>query len=290
MINLSDLSTSLFSIAKDNSGKIVKFATGIPFQLGLPTKGFQIPDATTETLNIFGNQTEQSPVRIIKQNYGGLNQCLHLTLLTNGDKDYSNLRFEAVGSIFDVGTGSKNAVFPNMAESYYIYKVGSSTPGLTLNKNNEIVVWNKLGVGGAPGAADSFQTGAILQVYGKAWKNTGGATWAFTSDARLKKDIVELTGAEAVNKLLSIYGKKFKWKNPSLHENQSGEIIGLIAQEIEENFPSWIQEIDCASGNDAKELNTTSAKTITVGTDFFALVIESIRYLKNRIDSQQNLT
>jgi hypothetical protein len=290
MINLSDLSTSLFSVAKDNSGKIIKFATNIQFQIGLPVKGFEIPKPTTETLNIFGNESEQSPVRIIKQNYGGLNQCLHLTLLTNGDKDYSNLRFEAVESVFDIGAGSKNAVFPNMAECYYIYKVGAATPGLTLNKNNEVVVWNKLGVGGTPGAADSFQTGAILQVYGKAWKNTGGSTWAWTSDQRLKKDIVQLSGSEAINKLLSIYGKKFKWKNPSLHENQSGEIIGLIAQEVEQNFSSWVEEIECASGNDIQELNGTSAKTITVGMDFFALVIESIRYLKDRLDSQQNLT
>jgi hypothetical protein len=290
MINLSDLSISLFSIAKDNSGRIIKFASDIPFQIGLPEKGFQIPDETTQTLNIFGSKTEQSPVRIIKQNYGGLNQCLHLTLLTNGDKDYSNLRFEAVESVFDVGVGSKNAPFPNTAGSYYIYKVGATTPGLTLNKNNEVIVWNKLGVGGTPGAADSFQTGAILQVYGKAWKNTGGATWSYTSDVRLKKDIVSLTGTEAINKLLSIYGKKFKWKNPSLHQNQTSEVVGLIAQEIEQNFPLWVEEIDCGSGNDVQELNGTSAKTIAVGADFFALVIESIRYLKNRLDSQQNLT
>ena len=290
MQSILELSKELFSIAKDNSGTIIKVATNKPFQIGFPVKNFQLPENSTETLNIFGNSTEQSAVRIIKQNPSGLNQCIHLTLLTNSNIDYANMRFEAVSSIFDIGVGSKNASFPNMAENFYIYKSGSTTPGLTLNKNNEIVIWNKLGVGGTPGAADSFQTNAILQVYGKAWKNTGGATWAFTSDQRLKKDIVQLPGSEAVNKLLSIYGNKFKWKNPQFHENQSGEIIGLIAQEIEQNFPSWVEEIHCASGNDVEELNGTSAKTITVGSDFFALVIESIRYLKDRLDSQQNLT
>jgi len=287
MPSISELAKSVFSIAIDNTGKIVKAAIDKPLQLGLPAKDFPIPENTTETLNIFGNTTEQSAVRIIKQNYGGLNQNLHLTLLTNGSKDYANLRFEAIGSKYDIGVGSTGATFPNMAENFYIYRSGTSTPGLTLNKNNEVVIWNKLGVGGTPGAADSFQTGAILQVYGKAWKNTGGSTWAFTSDQRVKKDITNISGQEAINKLLSIYGKKFKWKNPECHESESNEVIGLIAQEIEQNFPKWVEELDCAIGNDISELNGTSAKTISVGLDFFALVIESIRYLKSRLDNQQ---
>lgn len=286
MATISELTKSLFSTAVDNTGKIIKIAVDKPLQIGMPEKNFPIPENTTQTLNIFGTITEQSPVRIIKQNYGGLNQNLHLTLLTNGNKDYANIRFEAVGSTYDIGVGSTGAVFPNMSENFYIYRSGTSTPGLSLNKNNEVVIWNKLGVGGTPGAADSFQTGAILQVYGKAWKNTGGSTWAFTSDQRLKKDITNISGQEAINKLLSIYGKKFKWKNPECHENENNEIIGLIAQEIEQSFPRWVEEIECAVGNDVSELNGTSAKTISVGLDFFALVIESIRYLKNKVDQQ----
>lgn len=283
MPSLTELSTSLFSIVKDNTGKVIKFATDKPLQIGFPAKDYELPENTTQTLNIFGSITEQSPVRIIKQNYGGINQCLHLILSTKGDKDYSNMRFEAVQSTFDIGVGSINAPFSNTKENFYIYKVGSTTPGLTLNKNNEVVIWNKLGIGGTPGAADSFQSGSLLQVYGKAWKNTGGATWSYSSDQFLKKDIYMLDGNEAINKLLSIYGKKFKWKNPECHENKNGDIIGLIAQEVETYFPDWVENIDCAIGNDINELNGTSAKTISVGADFFALVIESIRYLKNRL-------
>lgn len=281
MPTLDELSKLIFSVAKDNSGNIIKFATNRPFQIGMPLKDFQIPDNTTQTLNIFGSSTEQSPVRIIKQNYGGTNQCLNLTLLTNGDKDYSNLRFQAVGSVFDIGVGSINSPFPNTAENFYIYKSGSNTPGLSLNKNNEVVIWNKLGIGGTPGAADSFQSGSLLQVYGKAWKNTGGATWAYTSDERLKENIKDLSGEEAIDTLLMLTGKKFNWKNQHLHEN--GEAIGFIAQEVEKSFPKWVENYDCVVGDDTKLLNGTSAKTISIGTDFFALVIESIRYLKSKI-------
>ena len=59
-----------------------------------------------------------------------------------------------------------------------------------------------------------------------------------TSDVRLKKDIVDLSGAlDKVNKL---HGVTFKWKA----DPKERDVIGFIAQEVEEVVPELIREDD----------------------------------------------
>jgi len=53
------------------------------------------------------------------------------------------------------------------------------------------------------------------------------------SDERLKKDIVDISDTEALDKILLIQPKKYKY----IEETKPREVIGFIAQQIKEVIP-----------------------------------------------------
>jgi hypothetical protein len=96
---------------------------------------------------------------------------------------------------------------------------------------------------------------------------TGNLT--HVSDERLKKDIHPLAGS--VDRLLSLRGVSYLWKDPSQHGGASGMQRGFIAQEYEKVFPEWVS----TTHDGFKTIDTT-------GLD--ALEVESIRALKTEND------
>jgi hypothetical protein len=70
----------------------------------------------------------------------------------------------------------------------------------------------------------------------------GGGAWGVASDARLKKDVEELTGA--LDKLLQLRSVSYEYKDPAAIHELSGRQIGFIAQEVEKVFPGWVGERD----------------------------------------------
>ncbi len=115
-----------------------------------------------------------------------------------------------------------------------------------------------------PGIRRVVKMWDYLEMNGDAVK-PGGGGWGVQSDLRLKKNISGLQGA--LDKLLDLRGVTFEWNEPDKHGNQTGNQIGLVAQEVEKVFPEWI-------GTD-----TEGFKMITV-RGFEALVIEAFRELK----------
>lgn len=91
--------------------------------------------------------------------------------------------------------------------------------------------------------------------------------WTIVSDRRLKKNIKPIYGA--LDKMLKLKGRTFEWKEPEKQGNYTGEIMGLIAQEVEEAFPKWIKT------------NNEGYKDLTV-IGFEALTAEAIRELKQK--------
>jgi hypothetical protein len=90
------------------------------------------------------------------------------------------------------------------------------------------------------------------------------------SDRSLKKNIRPLPGA--LDKLLSLKGASFQWKDPAKHANQTGEQIGFIAQEVEQVFPEWVAS------------NADGVKNLLHLRSVDALMVESIRTLKTEND------
>jgi hypothetical protein len=112
--------------------------------------------------------------------------------------------------------------------------------------------------------------GYTLHVNGEAGK-PGGGSWAAASDRRLKKDIQDLKGV--LDKLLSLRGVSFEYKDPQAINELSGKQIGMIAQEVERVFPQWIDE-----GADGYKRLTFRG--------FEALVVEALRELRDEKDAK----
>ena len=120
--------------------------------------------------------------------------------------------------------------------------------------------WNT----GRPVVIGSDAARADLYVSGNAFK-PGGGFWSTSSDIRLKKSVESLKGA--LGKLLQLRGVSFEWKKPEEQGNLTGPQMGLVAQEVEEVFPEWI------------DTDPSGYKNLTV-RGFEALVIEAFKQLK----------
>lgn len=110
----------------------------------------------------------------------------------------------------------------------------------------------------------------LLHVNGSAGK-PGGGLWSVASDARLKRDVEDITGA--LETLMSLRGVTFEYIDPTAVGELSGERIGFIAQEVERVLPDWVEEAE------------DGYKRLTV-RGFEALAVEALRELRAEKDAQ----
>lgn len=113
-----------------------------------------------------------------------------------------------------------------------------------------------------------------FQVLGSAFK-PGGGDWATLSDARLKKNIETITGA--LEKLLSLRGVIYEWKNPKAYGGTNQPLMGMIADEVERVFPQWVH----------RDVNGTRVLSI-VG--FEGLTAEAFKELLAKLDCETRRT
>jgi hypothetical protein len=107
-----------------------------------------------------------------------------------------------------------------------------------------------------------------LEVNGSAGK-PGGGSWSAPSDRRLKQNIQPLHSVLA--RLLNLQGVSFEWQDPTKHGNLTGTQIGMIAQDVEQVFPEWV------------DTGTNGYKTLTF-RGFEALTVEAFRELQAEND------
>jgi hypothetical protein len=120
--------------------------------------------------------------------------------------------------------------------------------------------------------------------HGNAYK-PGGGSWGVFSDARLKKEVRDLTGA--LDKLARLHSVTFEYKQPEKF-GVKGRQIGFIAQEVEKVFPEWIDEIAAPRGGATKGVETDSGekfKTVNV-KGFESLTVQALRELRAEKDTQ----
>lgn len=100
--------------------------------------------------------------------------------------------------------------------------------------------------------------------------NITGAAFLYSSDKTLKKDIKKLDNS--LNKVLSLQGVSFKWKDESKNNKIN---IGLIAQDVEKVYPEIV-----VTGIDGK-------KSVEYG-NLVAPLIESIKEQQRQIEDLKN--
>lgn len=111
----------------------------------------------------------------------------------------------------------------------------------------------------------------ILEIEGEASKSTTGS-WLGNSDARLKKDIHQISSDEALENLLKLKGVYYYWNDDKTGINRpKTQQVGFIAQNIQEVFPNKVS-------TDAKGYLQTAYG------DYDAIVVETIRALSQKIE------
>lgn len=155
-------------------------------------------------------------------------------------------------------------------QNFALYATTSSSAGygvfVTGAEGSRNYFERSVGIGTAtPGAF-------LLAVNGDAAK-PGGGEWSVFSDARLKRDIMPLSGA--LDRLLSLNGYTFSYTEDAVRNNLAlpGTQIGLIAQEVAEVFPDWVEE-------DAQGYLFITPRGTT------AMMIEALRDLREEKDAE----
>lgn len=144
----------------------------------------------------------------------------------------------------------------------------STDADFTSDTDNQFLIRASGGVG----IGTSLTYGYDLVVDGSAAK-PGGGFWSAYSDRRLKSDITPLCGA--LDRLLKLRGYEFEYTDDAIqtHLGRPGRQIGLIAQEVQEVFPDWVEE-------DTDGYLSVSQRGTT------ALVVEALRELRAEKDAQ----
>ena len=103
--------------------------------------------------------------------------------------------------------------------------------------------------------------------------NPTSTTWTCTSDLRLKDNIVSLNNEEILTKINELNPVTFSWKT----DDTNGERLGLIAQEVEDIFPTLVN-------TDSK----TGLKSVSYG-NFTTYLISAVQELSEKILAMTNL-
>jgi hypothetical protein len=118
--------------------------------------------------------------------------------------------------------------------------------------------------------------GYLLHVDGAAGK-PGGGSWSDSSDARLKENIDPIDGRQALDLLNRLQGVTFEWINPE--EHSAGTRAGLVAQDVEQVFPDWVEEVEPLGSDAALIPEGEKAKAIHLPHDYNAYMIEAVKEL-----------
>jgi hypothetical protein len=210
------------------------------------------------------------------------------------------------GAGTNIGTGDKNIVIGSgaMGENYFAgsgtgssnimigfqagYSVSNSSSNIFIGNqagysetgSNKLYISNSGSV--PPLIYGDFSTGTValgtiapstsykLYINGNAY-STG--SWS-SSDVRWKKNIVPLT--DVLCKLLNLKGVSYKWRKTEFPEINfdSGEQIGLIAQDVEKVYPELVK-------TDAKGYKAVCYEKLSV------ILLEGIKEQQNQIETQQ---
>lgn len=121
-----------------------------------------------------------------------------------------------------------------------------------------------------------------LAVDGNAAK-PGGGSWSTFSDLRLKRDVAPLDGG-VLDRMLSLRGYRFEYTREAVREQRGrpGRQIGLIAQEVHEVFPDWVDVDD--DGFLFVTERATTALTVEALRELRAEKDREIRALEARVD------
>ena len=171
-----------------------------------------------------------------------------------------------------VGYSCANSGTNNLTTGNYNVGIGSINFG-SATADYQIVI-------GSPGSiGKGGSTGYINPQGGGMYQGNNSATWSVTSDARLKKNIVDNT--QGLDKILSIQVRNFEYRTkdevtelePQNAIDIKGVQLGAIAQELKEILPECVK--------------TESTGVMSVDTTNLTwYLINAVKELNTKLDAQ----
>ena len=116
---------------------------------------------------------------------------------------------------------------------------------------------------------------AKFHVWGGDGVVNAGYSWTTTSDKRLKKDISNLDNS--LEKICRLRGVRFNLNDPAEGESGKGAHIGLVAQELEAEYPELVSES-----------RTTGLKAVSYDK-LTVILLEAVKELKARSEKQEQI-
>ena len=149
---------------------------------------------------------------------------------------------------------------------------GTYPNGNATGNSNEMVI----GASGTPTNGKGSNTGFIFtyngSAYGSIYQGNNSASWATTSDQRIKKNIVNLS--DGLNKINALRVVEFDYKQDNKHE------VGFIAQEFEQVFPDQIVRHE---PNEAQKEWVGEDKVMGVQQNLVPFLVKAIQELTARL-------
>lgn len=129
-------------------------------------------------------------------------------------------------------------------------------------------------------------TYAFIQLNNSHWTTAnravtydGDANWDFSSDRKLKKDIVD--AEPMLDRAMQVKVRRYRWKEDP---DNAAHKLGVVAQEVQPLFPHLVSEIQLPTqpGSDAP-----GEKVLQVGYGDFALIaLKAVQELKTKYDAE----
>ncbi|MEK9150426.1 MAG: tail fiber domain-containing protein, partial [Candidatus Desantisbacteria bacterium] len=224
---------------------VVSPETAIATFRGVNASQLDIIDSATQTIFDFSNR----PLQI------KFNGSPHLTMDTAGKVGIGttspNSPLHVVGNLSVSGNGATNGGMPGMAQittggaSPFLNRLTYGTDGtgykFAISKNQAGTVTDQLiiqdnGFVGIGTTTPGFQLTLSTDSAAKPTSNT----WTISSDARIKKDVVDFK--DGLEKLLSINPVIYKYNGlGGIGYDDDKEHIGIIAQELEKTLPYMVE-------------------------------------------------
>jgi hypothetical protein len=199
-------------------------------------------------------------------------RALRIQGVNDAGTSYSAIKLQAGASVISFETIDK--------ERMRIAANGEVTFGVTAAYDTSLV-WRADFTGTIHGRI--FATGAprVVVVAGESngVQLTSGATsWTSNSDERLKDINCEIENA--VEKLSTLRTVHFSWKS----DESKKESLGLIAQDVEKQFPQLIDKGELAIKGKEEKIDKTEYLGIRY-TELIPVLVKAIQELNEKIDS-----
>jgi len=259
------------------NGLDVRFGTSATERMRITSGGalsFNSSPTTYGNFNIKSNNTTA---------YMGLN------IYANGNSNFiyvnHNNNVGIIGTEFGTGgTGHTPLTFQaGGTERMRIATNGDVTFGVT-SAYDTALIWRQDFTGGIHGRIYATGLPRVVVVAGESGgvQLTSGATsWTSNSDERLKN----INGGieNALNKLLTLRAVNFSWKSDTTNK----ENLGLIAQDVEEQFPQIVDKTELPKTGEEEQTDKTEYLGVRY-TELVPVLVKAIQELKAEIDELKN--